>query len=257
MNLIDRLIGSRTKPTVNLFTQKLAEAGAQLMAERQGLAESESALLGVAVMTGAEHATAEAQRDEHRRAIIRLDARIAELQKGLVEAQKTEQLNALKARGADAQRRVDVDAPKLLDRAEALFREAAQTVDDFNSIERDVAAVNEELRAAGLETIEGPERRYRREPDQVIPEVRRKRKKWVRKVAQHDGRGGIMTYTEDVSVFAIVDGKSVPTEAGAYEVEVEDVTPEQRRPGRWLDGLAGSVRLPPARIGGAWHWPKG
>ncbi|QFU16571.1 hypothetical protein [Microvirga thermotolerans] len=261
MNFLSQIMG-RAKPTSVNIARSLAEAGADLEANRQQLAAAEEALQRVAVLTPAEHAAAEAEQAESRRAIVRAEARIAELQKGLVEAQETERLADLKVRADVARRRVEVEASKLLDRYDALGAEAAAVVNAFEAINAEVEAINVELQKVGLEPIETAESRYRREPDQVIPEVRATRKKWVRRVVafdgqtRDDGKKGVATRLEDISVFSIVDGKHVPSEAGAFEMEVEDVTPARTIQGRLLGRLAGSVRLPPARIGSVCHWPK-
>lgn len=249
MNFFTQILG-RTKPTSANVTKLLSEAGADLEANRKRLAEAEAVLQRVAVLTAEGHAAAETEQAEARRAIVRLEAKIVELQKGLAEAQEVERLEALKARAEAVRLRVEVEAPKLLDRFDVLGAELSRVVDDYAAINVEVASINAELIKAGLDPIENADFRYRREPDVIIPEVRTKRKKWVRL----DRWTGV---EQDVTVFSERDGRLVPNEAGAREVEVEVVTPEQRRPGRWLEGLAENVRLPPARVGSAWHWPKG
>jgi hypothetical protein len=257
MNFFSQILG-RTKPTSDNIAKLLAQAGADLETNRKRLAEAESALQRVAVMTADEHATTEQEQTEARRAIIRLEAKIIALQKGLDEAQKAERLEALKARAEAAKRRVDGDAPKLLDSYETTSRAIVEAVSELQAIDVEVEAVNAELRKAGLDPIETAEFRYRREPDQVIPEVRTKRTAWFRNVA-YGGRDNYSVREEEVSVLQrhAETGELRPTDPSAFKKEVEHVTPEQRRPGRWLEGLAGSVRLPPARIGSGAHWPKG
>jgi hypothetical protein len=267
MNFITKHFGARKAPTSDAISKALAQISAELTFARTRLVEVDARLQNLAVLTDDEHSAADIEQRALLLSIRRFEAQISELQTALLEAETSERLAALKARRAAVQHRVAGDAGKLLDRLDALFAEAARVLDEFQAIEREAQAVNVELRAAGLDAIDSAEQRYRKAADIVTPEVRRKRKKWVRNVAHHDGRGDdhdgaggrgkFITQVEDISVFVTIDGKQVPNEAGAYEIEVEEViSPEQRRPGEWLNGLTASVRLPPARVGGAWHWPK-
>ena len=179
MNFFNQILG-RMKPTSENLTKLLAQAGADLDTNRKRLAETEAALQRVAVMTADEHAAADTEQAEARRAIVRLETRIVELQKGLAEAQETERLEVLKARAEAAKQRVVIEAPKVLDRYEATSRAIGEAVAELQAIDIEVEAVNAELRKAGLDPIETVENRYRREPDRVIPEVRKTSKKWVR-----------------------------------------------------------------------------
>jgi chromosome segregation ATPase len=253
MNVISQLWG-RKAPNSDAIFKEISAHNAEKAKEQDRAERAKATLANVAVLTDAEHEAAESDLASATRAIKRLEARIAQLQEAHSAAQKDEALATLKARAEAAKRRVEGEAPKLLDRYEATTRAIVEAVSELQAIDVEVEAVNAELRKAGLDLIETVENRYRREPDQVIPEVRTKRKKWVRR----DRWGG----EQDVSITIERDGRRLPPDghgvlADAYEVEVEDVKPAQTKPGRWLDALAGSVRLPPARIGSAWHWPQG
>lgn len=256
MNVISQLFGRKT-PTAEAIFKEIVAHNAEKAKEQDRAEKAKATLANVAVLTDDEHAAAESDLASANRAIARIEARVAQLQEAHATAQKDEALMALKARAEAVKQRVEVDAPKLLDRYDALGAEVAAVVDAFEAINAEVEAVNAELRKAGLPSIESAEFRYRREPGEVIPEVREKRKKWVHFNRQTGAE-------ETVTITTERDGQRLPSDghgnvlAGCREVEEEVVvSPQRRRPDRWLDGLAGSVRLPPARIDGNWHWPRG
>lgn len=258
MNFLNAILG-RAKPTPLNITRLLAEAGADLEANRLRLTGAETALLRVAVLTAAEHAAAEMDEAEARRAILRAEARIAELQAGLVEAQAVERRDELNARAETVRRRVEVDASKALDRYERAGSEVAAAVDEFSAIAEEVDALNNELRTAGLSVIETPHRRHRCTSGAVTAEVRSIRKKWVRRVPVPvtDGNGkstGYRMREEDAGAisFKIVNGKHVPDGQDLFEVEYEHVEPERRDRDSWLPSLSHTVALPPARPGRDW-----
>lgn len=256
MKLLSTILG-RTEPTSVNIGRLLSESGRELEASRTRLAAAEAMLARVATLSAEEQAKAEADHGEVRRAIVRLEARIAELQKGLVEAQAAERLSELKSRAEAARRRVEIDAPKALDRYSAAARRASEAVAEIKALDDEIQAINVELRTAGLDPIDTVERRFRREPDRVIPEERVVEKRWFIPEAIHNGRGGIDRVEREVAVFQMNgQGQMVPTQAGAFEREVERVTPAKVVQGRALEALWGAVRLPPARAGEALIWPR-
>lgn len=256
MNVISQLFGRKT-PNADALFKEIAAHNADKAKEQDRAEKAKATLANVAILTDAEHEAAESALAASTRAIARIEARIAQLQEAHATAQKDEALAALKARAEAARRRVEVDAPKLLDRYEALGAEIAQVVDDYTAINAEVDVVNAELRKAGLPSIDNADFLYRREPGEVIPERREKKKLWVRV----DPATGV-----EQQVRTIEDrGRTIPTDAlgstflsDAREVEREVVvSPAQRKPDRWLDGLSTGVSLPPARVGRTRHWPKG
>jgi hypothetical protein len=103
------------------------------------------------------------------------------LQEAHAAAQKDEALAARKACAEAAKRHVEAEAPKLLDRYDALGPEMAAVVDAFEAVNAEVEAVNAEVQEAGLPAIEDVNTVYRRAPDVMTPDSRSVTKKWARR----------------------------------------------------------------------------
>jgi chromosome segregation ATPase len=249
MSFLKQILG-RNAPSAKNISKLLRDTTAHLEASRHRLASAQEALKRVAVMDDAEHAAAEREQAEARRAIARLEARLEELRVGLAEAEKTERLEGLKQRAEAAHRLVEAEAPKALERYEQHATKTAEAIADFLAIETEVNTVNVELRAAGLPQIESPTRQYRCVPGHTEPEVRERRKVWL----EYDPFNGL---AERVSVFRVNErGEHVPVNLAAIQKEEEVVVKQERQTSdQWLPSLT-EVSLPPARVGRARIWPK-
>lgn len=255
MDLIKRIFGSKPVGAAAIF-REIAKTNADLDKARARLRAAAAALADIAVMTDGEHAAALADQTEATRLVARLEARIAALQDAHVAAQKVEADAALLARAKAAKRTVEVEAAKLLDRYDALAAELADVLGGLRAIREETDAVNAELRRNPVHShVKDYGTLHRKHPDQLTPERREKRKKWVY-------RNRWTGCEEDVAVFTYVDGEKVPTDgrgnilANAYQIEEDVVVQSERvRAGMSLPSLD-DIYLPPGRVGSKQHWPR-
>lgn len=242
---ISRIFG-RKPITTDTTAKLLASHNAERDTLRKTLADLEATLSNPAILTDAEHKGAEEQHDATRRALLRVDAQIAELQTALGNATKAEARAALDARAKTARHAVEVEAAGLLAKYDEHAAAVAAILARLKEIETERDAVNTELLKARLPAVLGVDDVHRRELDTVTPEQRSVTKEW----RFPDGRQAMVMRKN-------AEGRLVPEEIGAIEVEVEHVTPETRTPGRRLPPLdEGSLKLPPGRVGVEPHWPR-
>jgi hypothetical protein len=204
----------RKKPTAaepqSVVLSKAIEAHeAELSALEAELSEADSAFGSIVTMTDADIEAAEQRRTMARRRRERQRARLAELREAHASAVECEAEEALNARVKAVKRRVEVDAPKALDRYDANAAATAEAAGEFDAICREVEAINRELHAKGLPPIDDPNRLFRKEPDRVTPERRETRDFWEEYDPYTGQWSKVVVYHHDSS------GNRVPAVAGA------------------------------------------
>lgn len=254
MKILTQLLGSK-KPTTDTVSAEIARHEADRTREQERAARARDELANVGLLNDAEHVHAEAEAAAAARAIIRIDARLVELRAAHVEAVKADERAALKALVEAARRRVD-DAPKLLDRYEALAAELADVAGRLNAIDREVGSANRliEMARQAEPDAELPDpvvtvtERFRTEPDEVTPDRKVVEEKWE-EPDSYTGR-----YSA-VNVFTVRDGVKIPNNPAARKVTRERIIPGEVRRGRVLSSPTQGLVLPAARLGQKPFWP--
>jgi hypothetical protein len=245
MDLLKKLFGNRAVG-VAAIARELDKSRADIEQAKARVAVSAATLANLAVLTDAEHAKAEAEHAESVRAVARLEARIGELEEAHAAALKTEAGAELLARAQAAKRANEADAPKLLAEYETAATSLADVLGKLRAIRTETDAVNDALRHNAVHPpIDSYEVLYRKHPDRVTPEQREKRTYFK----YYDRALGVE------QEIRMQPGEKVRYQGGTYETREIVVAREHHVRGLYLDSLD-SIRLPPGRIGSAWHWPR-
>lgn len=279
MGILQRLFPAKTAITSAIIRAEIAEREIEI---KQLQAEIGPKLAAIATMTDAEHVKTEADVAATKRAIDRLDQRIAHLQSELPTVLAAEETTAKAA--ADAALRASAWACRKANEKEAanLLREYDEHVSAIGEIIAKLKAMDAERAeinaALKRNPVCEPVRSYvdihRTTPGTDATEQRAKVPCWVYRYpgSPPDTKETKYQYEaprEDVRRAAIgSDGEPVQgaTELHNYYGREIIITPtlEKRemvvsrtrpKPPRYEDSLDG-VRLPPAFAGGKWHWPR-
>ena len=225
-------------------------------------AKAEGAMAGLATMTDAEHVVAEADIATTKRAIARLDARVAHLTSELPKVIAAEESvakstadEALRQRTEAARKANTKEAAKLLADYDKLASQMGVIFERLTTIDTETTAVNEALRYnAVAENVVSYTRLHRKHPDRQATERREMRDVWV----HHDGIVTEATKGEDGSfirprtTFDRTFGYDPQPKLDRREVVVGRTF---LRPGHFELPLS-EIRLPPGFFGGAAHWPR-
>lgn len=268
MAFLDKILGPK-KPTVAAIDAALAEVQGELAAAPGRIAAAEVALQRVADMTETEHAAADAELAAARRFLVRLEAQIADLRQARSAAKKTEAEDALRAERAAVQKRAD-GMKGLLDRYDAAAKATADAADAIGAVDGEVGAMNRKIEAARRDGLDVPapiatsRELFRSEPDHVVPDRVETETKWmvpdgIVMVSPGDERTAPSYETRWAPADTLVSrgGEMVPCQAGAKKRTVERTIPGRRRPGRSIDSPLAGLSLPPSRLSGPTHWPRG
>lgn len=225
-------------------------------------AKSGRAMAGLATMTDAEHVAAEVDIAATKRAIARLDARVAHLNSELSAVVAAEDSSAKAA--VDEALRLQAEAMR-----KANSKEAAKLLADYNiyaakvgditsrlaEIAAETNAVNAELRRnAVADSVISFEVLHRKHPDRESSERRELQDVWV----DHSGKVSKVERGEKGELIrpqrTFDRDFGVDPEAKLERREVV-VSRTDYRAGRYEDPLSGLV-LPPGFAGGDYHWPR-
>jgi hypothetical protein len=279
MGILDKLMGSKT--TITSATIK-AEIDYSESAIKRLQAEIGPKLAAIATMTDAEHVKTETDVAVSKRAIDRLDRRIALLNDQLPPLLEAEAASAkaasdaaLRARAEAARKANEKEAAKLL----AAYDEHASAIGDIiaklKAMDAERDAVNQALRTnAVCEPVRSYVNIYRTTPGTEATEQRDKVPCWVYRYpgSPRDTEETKYQYEaprEEVRRATIgPDGKPVPVGNEIHHyygrelvivptLENREVVVSRTRPKlpRYEDSLEG-VRLPPGFAGGKWSWPS-
>ncbi|APX85597.1 hypothetical protein BV511_13250 [Methylorubrum extorquens] len=154
MSFLNDLFDGKT-PTVAMVAAAIADLEAQLPAASTRIANARAALGNVADMSDDEHYAADAELAAALRADVRLRAQIGHLEAVREQAAKEEataqaraDAEALRARAAAAQKRVDTEHMPLIERYEAKAGEIAEIAAALHAIEMEVVEANEAIERA-------------------------------------------------------------------------------------------------------------
>ncbi|CAO4164941.1 hypothetical protein [Methylorubrum populi] len=154
MSFLNDLFDGKT-PTVAMVAAAIADLEAQLPAASTRIVNAREALGNVAYMSDDEHAAADAELAAALRAEVRLRAQIGHLETLREHATKEEATaqaraiaEALRARAAAAQKRVDTEHMPLIERYEAKAEEIAEIAAALQAIETEVVEANEAIERA-------------------------------------------------------------------------------------------------------------
>jgi hypothetical protein len=276
MGILEKFFPAKTTITSTTIQAEIDHSEAEI-ARLQ--AEIGPKLAAIATMTDAEHVKADADIAATKRAIARLDARIAHLTNELPTviaaeeaAQKAEADKALKDRAEAARKENASTAKKLL----ASYAEHAEAIADIFAklktidVERD--AVNQALRSNPVaESVASYTDIHRKTSDQLAGEQREMRPCWVYTIRHAENWDDKWTHhDEEIVQQASLDehGQPIPDARPVTNNALQSVTPPriemrevvvsrtQFRPGRYAPALS-EVRLPPAFADNSgWHWPR-
>lgn len=224
--------------------------------------KSEVAMADVATMTDSQHVAAEAGIAATKRAIARLDKRIAHLSNELPKAIVTEEAvakasarEALRQRTEAARMANTKEAEKLL----ADYNKLASTLGDIFARLAEIAvethSVNAELsRNPVAEHVVFYDAVHRKYPDREATEDREMQDVWVHSdgsltVAKRDEAG---TLIRPLATFDRTFGYDPQPKLERREVVVRRTS---YQPGRYEASLS-ALHLPPGFAGGTNHWPR-
>jgi hypothetical protein len=232
-------------------------------------------LAAIATMNDSEHVKIEADIAATKRAIARLDARIAHLNDELPAvlaaeeaATKAEADAALIERAEAARKANTIESKKLLTEFDKLAAQMGGVLDKLKLIKAETEAVNAALRSnPAAEMVQSYEDIYRAIPGTQATEQRARVPHWVYRDAPPRPDEVYPGETEE-ALRAAIDSAGNPIKpAGVrYGRFGQIITPtlEQReivvarspaRPPRYEHSLE-DVRLPAGFAGGKWHWPR-
>jgi hypothetical protein len=280
MGILEKLLGSKTTITSATIKAEIDYSEGEI---KRLQAQIGPKLAAVATMSDAEHVKAEADIAVTKRAIARLDARIAHLQSELPAVLAAEEA-ATKAAADEALRKRAEAARKANTKTSASllveYDDAAAKIGDIltklKAMDAEREAVNIALRSNPVaETVEGYSNIHRTTPGTEATEHRERRKCWVYRFPGSPPDTGKTKFQyeaprEEVRP-ATVDADGKVTAPGGTEIHnyygreiVITPTLEERdivvsrspaRPPRYEHPLD-DVRLPPAFAGGQWAWPR-
>lgn len=232
-------------------------------------------LAAIATMTDAEHVKAEADIAANKRAIDRLDQRIAHLQSELPAVLAAEEAaakatadSALRARAEACRKANTKEAARLLAEYDVHANAIGEIVAKLKAMDTTREAINSELRTNPVcEPVRSYVEIHRTTPGTVATEQRAKVLHWVYRDAPP--RPDEVVGDTEMAIRASLDdaGKPIPQRVAQFGRFGRIITPtlEKRevvvsrtyaRPPRCEHSLD-DVRLPPGFAGnGKWHWPR-
>lgn len=260
MNMIAKFFSKNTVVTSETIRAEIGRTQLEISSLHGKL---DGVMAGVATMTDAEHIAAEADVAAIKRAITRLEARVAHLTDELPEVladeeatAKTAANEALRQRAEAARKANSKEAATLLRDYEKLASQIGDILSRLNEISSETDLVNQALRANPVvaEGVIGWDALYRKHTDREASEQREMRPVWA--------------YTDGTEEPAVMDSEGKPKRPDAkwihHEQRFVTANLERRevvigrtsfRPGRHEEPLSG-VRLPPAFAGGSFAWPR-
>jgi hypothetical protein len=170
MGIIDKLLGSKTAITSEMMQAEIERAEGEIVTLQSKLAAARS---GIMLLSDAEHQAVEQSSAATKRAIDRLDMRVAHLQSELpaiIESEKAAEAAAKDEalrKNAEACRKANAKEAKVLLESYAEHANAiAETIARLREISDEVIAVNVALsRNPVAESIVGYDTLYRKHPD--------------------------------------------------------------------------------------------
>lgn len=267
-----------------IFGGKIATVTSTMIRAEIARAEGESNTLrlklrdqtaSVALLSDDEHIKVEVDIAATRRAIARLDARLAHLNGELprvIEAEtaadKVTADTALAARAEAAREANTKDAAKLLKDYDKLAAQVGDIIARLAEIDAETNTVNSELRRNPVaKSVVRYDTLHRKTPDQSASEVRAMRPHWIYRDAP-PLPNEIAASIREEAVLATLDGSGKPVRPGTVrrnrfggiiqpQLEMREVVVERTafRSGNYVAPLS-AIHLPPGFAGGTSHWPR-
>jgi hypothetical protein len=275
MSFLAKLMPAKALITSDSIRAEIVSAQSEIDNHRVKLA---GAMDGVALMNDSEHVAAEASIAATKRAIARLESKVAHLTTELPNAiakeeaaAKTAADEALRQRAESSRKANTVEAKKLLNEYNIHAAKVAGILAQLKGLADEANAINVELGknpvADAVPSYEHVHRVPSRRPRIV---EKRKRPVWVWRDAPPRGLaaiGGVYEHVEDAKVD--LKGDPIPVNHSphygslgnmlpqpSFEVREIEVEVQSERSFPALHGLS-DVRLPPAFADGSgWHWPR-
>lgn len=259
MGIIDRLFPAKTTVTADTIRAEIERAEGEIASLR---GKCEAVFAGLASMTDAEHIAAEADIAATKRAIVRLDARVAHLTAELPavaaaeESAKTASVNeALRKRAESVRRANEKDAAKLLAEYDLIGAKLGDILARLNEIAAETNSVNADLAHNPVaESITGYETLHRKHPDRQATERREMLDVWVhadgtvtKATKNADG-----SFAQPLRTFHRTLGYDPQPMLERREVVVGQT---YFRPGHYESPLS-AIILPPGLVGNSGHWPR-
>lgn len=250
MSLLDKLLGRRPRTAATIAAEIVARKAALAEAEA---AEASAKARRAAALDAQDEAALKAVDDDTaaaRRAAELAGHAITALEAAHAEQVKREAADALTARKAAAERRLAIEAPKLLAEYDRLAAPLASVLDGLREIETEALTVNEALHRAGRldEALPNIQRRYRFEAGKQEPDRVETVEEWHERDSDGSWSRAVQLVRDKES------GEMVPRHGGR-KVKREVRHPGRKRPDTYLAPLTG-ISLPAGRLGGVHHWPK-
>ncbi len=277
INFLEKFFPAKTIITSAIIRAEIAERETEI---KQLQAEIGPKLAAIATMTDAEHVKAEGDVAATKRAIGRLDARIALLNDQLPVVLAAEEAAAKAAADAALIKRADEcrkanekDAAKLLKEYDENASAIGDIIAKLKAMDAEREAINAKLRATPIcDPIVSFVKIHRTTPGTEATEQRDKVPCWVYRYPGSPADTEKYQYEaprEEVRRATIgPDGKPVPVCNEIYHyygrelvitptLEKREVVVSRTRskPPRYEHPLD-DVRLPPGLRGGSWHWPR-
>ena len=272
MSFLERLFPKNTPITSASILAERERAESEIVSHR---AKLEGAMASIATMTDEQHVAAEASIAATKRAISRLEAKVAHLNDELPGVIAAEEVATQAARDTALRQRAEacrkantIEAKKLLAEYDKLAAAMGDVFARLSEIADETNAVNAALRFNPIaESVSLYDAIYRRTPAVEAREQRTMEPHWVYRDAPTQ-RGEIHVGDTEMALLATIDEHGNPVRPGGvhYDRFGRPIQPqlEQREvvrrtyftPGRYELSLTGNVVLPSAFIGGNAHWPR-
>lgn len=271
MGILEKFFPAKTVVTSAIIRAEIAEREIEI---KRLQAEIGPKLAAIATMTDAEHVKAEADIAANKRAIDRLDQRIAHLQSELPivlaaeeAAAKATADAALRACAEGCRKANEKEAATLLAAYDEHASAIGEIIAKLKAMDAEREAINKELRTnAVCEPVRSYVDIHRTTPGTVATEQRAKVLHWVYRDAPP--RPDEVVGDTEMVIRASLDGDGKPIpQAGVQRgrfgriitpvLETREVVVSRTRaqPPRYEHPLD-DVRLPAGFAGGKWHWPR-
>lgn len=280
MSILERFFSGKTTVINSMLIRAEIERCESEIAALRG--NMDGVMTGLATMTDADHLAVESDIAATKRAIARLDARVAHLTAELPRVIAAEEAaakvaidEALRQR-ADAARKANTkEAAKLLSEYEKLAGPMADILARFAAIDAERDAVNEALHKNPVaEGVIGYSTLHRKTPDRPANKRFEPRLCWVYRYPASPRDTETTKYvqipaSEEVREATLgPDGKPIPVGAVIYDqfgrniiihpkLETREIVVEQtmERKGVYEEPLS-EISLPPGFAGGKRYWPR-
>jgi chromosome segregation ATPase len=175
MGIIDKLLGSKTAITSDMIQAEIERAEGEIVTLRSKLAAARS---GIMLLSDAEHQAVEQSSAATKRAIDRLDMRIAHRQSefpAILKAEEAAQAaakdEALRRRAEECRKMNAVESKKLLTEFDKLASRMGDVLARLNEVADETNSVNATLKSNPVaDSIIGYETLYRKYPDRQATE---------------------------------------------------------------------------------------